>query len=281
MALGGTAGREVRGRMEPVLRDVPIAQIERDPDQPRKELGDLEGLIASIGRYGILQPPVVTETETNQYRLLAGERRLTAAKELGHTTITVIVRTVEEQQRGYLQLVENLQREDLDPFEQAESFRKLMEEYGIGEEQLGARVGKSQDHVSRALTIASNIPPEIREEYYATSRKVSPSILLEIARADTPQKQRRMWESAKAGRLTVRQARAERAGAGTNIRGQQASQPPTRETIRLDRATITIRCKSEVDLDEIVEILQEAVSQCQKSLITPQAEEDVRVTSKH
>src|SRR6266516_3855862 len=106
--------------MEEEIRVVPLSHIEVDPSQPRKDLGDLEGLMASIGRYGIIQPPVVTPIGPDRYRLLAGERRWTAVKELNLPTIRVIIRTIEEHERNYLQLVENLQREDLDPFEQAD-----------------------------------------------------------------------------------------------------------------------------------------------------------------
>src|SRR4051794_40546816 len=103
--------------MEEQHREVDMSQIELDPNQPRKNLGDLEGLKASIQQHGIIQPPVVTPAGKDRFQILAGERRYTAAKELGHTSIWVIVRTVEEQQRRLLQLIENVQREDLDPFE--------------------------------------------------------------------------------------------------------------------------------------------------------------------
>src|SRR5690348_5326809 len=111
--------------MDEVIQEVAIAQVELDPLQPRKDLGDLEGLKRSIQRYGILQPPVVTPAGPDHYRLLAGERRVTAARELGLSHLTVIIRTVDDHERRYLQLVENLQREDLDPFEQADTFRQL------------------------------------------------------------------------------------------------------------------------------------------------------------
>jgi ParB family transcriptional regulator, chromosome partitioning protein len=244
--------------MEQVLCEVEIAQIELDPDQPRKDLGDLEGLKASIKQHGILQPPVVTPNGVDKYRILAGERRFTAARDLGQTTISVIVRSVEEQQRRFLQLVENMQREDLDPFEQADTFRTLMDEHSVSEEELGARLGKSQDHVSRALTIAAHIPDEIREEFYATSRKVSPSILLEIARAGNPDKQRRMWESAKNGHLTVRQARAARSASGAHHQDESAAERPTKETIRLENATVTVQCDGTAMPKEILEFLYEA-----------------------
>jgi ParB family chromosome partitioning protein len=252
--------------MQDSIRQVPISQIEVDLDQPRKDMGDLEGLMASIGRYGIIQPPVVTTAGVDKYRILAGERRFTAARELGLASIPVIVRSVKEHERCYLQLVENLQREDLDPFEQAQSFRKLMSEYGLSEQQLGARVGKSQDHVSRALTIADNIPEEIRQEYYATSRKVAPSVLLEIARADTILKKMRMWQRARKGRYTVRQARAERANADGHLEGKASAPRPRPEMIQLANATVTVQCARSVSPEGILAILREATHRWETEL---------------
>jgi len=252
--------------MNDVIQEVPISQMEIDPRQPRKQLGDLEGLKQSIQRYGILQPPVVTPVGSDRYLVLAGERRFTAARELGLPCITVVVRSVQEEERAYLQLVENLQREDLDPFEQAGVFRRLIEEYGISEEELGSRVGKSQDYVSRALTIADGIPEAIREEFYATSRKVSPSMLLEIARADSLPKQLRMWQRAKESHYTVKQARAERGGDKGQGKEDQHLQRPRREVIRLDSATVSVQCKKSVSGEEIVTILQDAAKYWQQKL---------------
>jgi ParB family chromosome partitioning protein len=221
---------------------------------------------------------VVTRAGPDRFRILAGERRFTAAKELGWAAITVIVRSVEEQQRKLLQLVENVQREDLDPFEQGDAFQRLRDEHGLNEEEIGKRVSKAQDYVSRMLIISRNIPAEIRDDFYVTSRKypktqkVPSSILLEIARARTPERQRALWESAKEGKLTVRQVRQARAeGAETRAQSEeeQAPERPTREIIQLDRATVTIQCESNVGPDAILVILQEATRRWKESLGSP------------
>jgi ParB family transcriptional regulator, chromosome partitioning protein len=243
--------------MEEAIREVPASQVEIDPDQPRRGFGDLEGLKLSIRHNGILQPPVVTQLAPDRYRVLAGGRRVRAAQELGLPTIQVIIRSVDEHQRRYLQLVENLQREDLDPFEQADTFRQLMEQHGISEEALGERFGKSQDYVSKMLTIGSGIPEEIRQEYYATSRKVSPSILLEIPRAESESVKWAMWEHARDGHYTVKQARVERSE--ERSRGEERSTPDAlRQSIRLDQGTVVVRCNSAATMEQILEMLREA-----------------------
>lgn len=135
---------------EPV-REVPVEAIVANPLQPRQtaERG-LEELTASIREHGILQPLIVLPKD-DQFELIAGERRLRAARQLGLKRVPVIVRTVTKQQQLELALVENLQRQDLNPIEEAVAFERLMDEFNLTQEAVAARVGKSRSHVANHL----------------------------------------------------------------------------------------------------------------------------------
>ena len=131
-------------------QDIPLALIQRNPRQPRKDMDptELEGLAASIREHGLLQPVVVSPLKSGDgYRLIAGQRRLDAARLAGLDAVPAIVRQVNEQQRLELALIENLQREDLNALEAAEGYRQLAEEFGLSHEDIAARIGKSRSAV--------------------------------------------------------------------------------------------------------------------------------------
>ncbi len=138
---------------------IPIRQIRPNPSQPRK-IFDPEGLrelAASIEQYGILQPLTVRRN-LGGYELVAGERRLRAAKMAGCTEVPCILLTVDEEQSGMVALVENLQRRDLDYIEEAEGLSRLMRLYGLNQEQAAQRVGKSQSAVANKLRLLRHSP---------------------------------------------------------------------------------------------------------------------------
>lgn len=196
-------------------------QIERDPDQPRKNLGSLDGLKSSIRAQGILQPLIVSPLTENRYRLIAGERRWTAARALGLTETPVIVRTVEDQQRLTLQIIENLHRRDLDPLEEARSYRRLMEEFSLGQRDIAAKLGKSLAQVNETLRIL-DLPETILSDVRTSEHGVAKSVLLEIAKAADGRRQEALWRRARAGKLTVSEARDAR----TAPRGKPGGNPP-------------------------------------------------------
>ena len=160
-----------------------MTQIEPDPDQPRRNLGDLSELAASIQELGVVQPIIVSVIAYERYRILAGERRYSAAKLAGLIRIPAIVRSVSEHRRLELQLVENLHRKDLDPFEEASSYQRLLDEFNLSHDELGRRLGKSQVSITESLRLLE-LPEAIRAEANqggGEGRKVSKSLLLEIA----------------------------------------------------------------------------------------------------
>jgi ParB family chromosome partitioning protein len=138
------------------VQSIAIAQILPNPSQPRGEMDDekLEELASSIREHGILQPLVLTK-ETNQdyFVLIAGERRLRAAKLAGLQAVPAIVRQASEQERLELALIENIQRENLTPLEAAEAYQKLNDEFGLSHEQIADRMGKSRVAVTNTIRL--------------------------------------------------------------------------------------------------------------------------------
>ncbi|HSR47231.1 MAG TPA: ParB/RepB/Spo0J family partition protein [Anaerolineales bacterium] len=146
-------------------RQVGVGEIRPNPRQPRADIprSELEELTASIRQHGVLQPLVVTPADDGKgFVLIAGERRLEAARLAGLATVPVVVRLADEQQSLELALVENLQREDLNPLEAAEGYRQLVEEFGLSHDEVAARVGKNRSTVSNTLRLL-RLPPSVRQ----------------------------------------------------------------------------------------------------------------------
>lgn len=192
----------------PKILDIDIGNILPNPDQPRKTFDEasLRELADSIERHGLLQPVTVKRMEDDQdrYYLVAGERRFRACQLLGRTKIHGIVLTsgnIDE-----LAIIENLQREDLNPMEEAEALAKLMDRYQYTQEVLGKVVGKAQATISNLLNL-NKLPARIKDEYAAAEVKISKSVLMEIARHSDPGEQFQLWDSVKSGGVTVRATR--------------------------------------------------------------------------
>lgn len=192
----------------PRLVEIDTGAIAPNPEQPRLRLDDgaLEELKASIERHGLLQPILVRRTEDGEgWVLVAGQRRLAATIALGRSTIAAIVTSGDP---GEVALVENLQRQELDPFDTAAAVQRLMERHGYSQAAMGAILGIKQNTVSAMLAL-NRLPERIRAEY-PTSDRVSKSLLVELAAVPDPQEQLRLWDAVKNGGLTVRGVRAAR-----------------------------------------------------------------------
>ena len=144
---------------------VSIASINPNPHQPRNRMdtAQLDELAASIRAHGVIQPLIVTSAaQPEQYTLIAGERRLLAARRAGLQEVPVIVREASDQQLLELALVENVQREDLNPLESAEAYRQLSEIFNLSHEEIAARVGKSRVTVTNTLRLLK-LPVAVRQ----------------------------------------------------------------------------------------------------------------------
>lgn len=140
---------------------LPITKVEPRQDQPREHFDEerLQDLAASISRHGLIQPVIVRRLDSGDYQIIAGERRWRAARLAGLTEIPVRVLHADDQSVAELALVENLQREDLNPMEEARGYQKLMQDYALTQEEAAAGVGKSRSAVANALRLLNLSAP--------------------------------------------------------------------------------------------------------------------------
>lgn len=143
--------------------DIALDRIRENPRQPRTRMDDaaLETLAASIREHGVIQPVLVTET-IDGYQLVAGERRVRAARMAGLERIPAVVRQLADREQLELALVENLQREDLDPIEAARAYRQLIDEFAFSQEDLAGRVGRARSTVANTLRLL-DLHPAVQE----------------------------------------------------------------------------------------------------------------------
>jgi len=164
---------------EAIGRLIPIEDIEPNPDQPRRALGDLSELTASVREKGILEPLLVRKVG-GRFEIIAGERRYRAAVEAGLGEVPCVIRETSDSEMMELALVENLQRKDLTPFEEADGLRVLAEKYAYTHEAMAEKLGKSRSSITETLSLAA-MPEEVRQLCRLADIQ-SKSILLQVVR---------------------------------------------------------------------------------------------------
>src|SRR5437868_9544159 len=194
-------------RLGHVGRLIPIEKLDPNPNQPRTEIGDLSELTASIRQKGVLEPLLVKPT-TGRWMIIAGERRWRAATAAGLKELPCIEMDVDDSAVAEIALIENMQRKDLTPWEEADGLRALCERFGYTHEDVARKVGKSRSTVTEALSIAS-IPEPIRE-ICRDSEITSKSLLLQIVRQPDDESMRTMAEQIASEGLTRDGARRAR-----------------------------------------------------------------------
>lgn len=184
---------------------VKLQKVEPNPNQPRKTFDEVElqALADSIREHGILQPLAVRDVGDGFYQIIAGERRWRAARLARLEEIPVVVIEADDRTVMELALIENLQRQDLNPMEEAEGYRVLMEEYGLTQEQAAERVGKSRPAVANALRLLA-LPDEVRE--MVTGGTLSAGHARAVLSLPTQRLQKNAAQKIIALRLSVRQA---------------------------------------------------------------------------
>lgn len=188
----------------PVGKMVPLSALAPNPRQPRSDVGDLDDLVQSIREKGILEPILVRLEEAGSerrrepdaapggYQIVAGERRYRAALEVGLYEVPVIELQVSEAEAFEIALIENLQRKDLTPFEEAEGYRALGELHGYTHEQVAQAVGRSRASITESLTLLA-IPEDLRAQAEAIGLHAK-SALIEIAKSADPNKMKALLE---------------------------------------------------------------------------------------
>ena len=163
----------------PTIRVIPTIKLVPNPQQARNELGNINELMASIKEKGILEPLLV-RPKGDKYEIIAGERRYIAAKNIGLKVVPCIEMDVEDNEALEIALIENLQRKDLDVFEEADGLRVLVDVYRYSHNQISEKIGKARSTITEVINLAK-IPDDIREmcnEYNIKSR----SVIIEIAK---------------------------------------------------------------------------------------------------
>ena len=182
---------------------IPIDKIEPNPDQPRKVIGDLRELTLSIREKGVLEPLLVTyDAPQDMYIIIAGERRFHASKAAGLSEVPCVEKTVDAAEMLEIALIENLQRKDLDAFEEADGLYSLAEQFDYTHEEIAQRIGKARATVSETLALRA-IPAQVRKQCRNLGI-TSKSVLLQIARQPS---ERKMGELA--GKLASGMSRSE------------------------------------------------------------------------
>ncbi len=201
--IGKMAEEKKAGLDENVIQEVAVASIIPNPYQPRLEFNEekLQELSNSIKTHGIIQPLIVTKNEAG-FELIAGERRLQAAKLAGLLKVPVIVREASEQNKFELAIIENVQRHDLNLVEEAKSYKKLAEEFDLSQEEIAQKIGKSRSVIANRMRLLT-LPIEIQKALTLGSiTEGHAKLLLAIP---NPEKQRAFFEMILKDKLTVRQ----------------------------------------------------------------------------
>ena len=256
-ALASSAG-------SPIGRMVAIELIDPNPDQPRQVMGDLSELKASITEKGIIEPLIVRQRGA-RYQIIAGERRYQAASQVGLRELPVVFRDVDDTEVIEVALIENIQRKDLGPFEEAEAMLALARRCEYTHEDLAKRLGKSRTSVTESLAIA-DMPQDVRKLCRLADIS-SKSLLLQIVRQQTPQKMIALVEElTREGRGAVTREQARKA---TAVKAPKLGRPKAfvfqyRPPTKAFNLRLQFR-KSDVDRDELIEALEAIITDLRSS----------------
>jgi len=260
---------ELNARHEaPVGRMIPLSAIEPDPGQPRSTMGDLGDLVASIRDKGVLEPILVRPRPGGPsagalYRIISGERRYRAAQEAGLYEVPAIEMEISDEEALEIALIENLQRKDLTPFEEAEGYRLLAESHGYTHEEIAEAVGKSRTVITESLSLLQ-MPPRARDTVQALGI-TSKSLLLEVLKGGSePEMIELLEEVARRGlnRDDLRQRlRRERGGRSGRRKPYVFRFKAPDRTFSL---SLSFR-QSEVDEDDLIRALEQILADLRKS----------------
>jgi ParB family transcriptional regulator, chromosome partitioning protein len=237
----------------PIGRLVPIDEIDPNPNQPRQVMGDLSELMASIAEKGIIEPIIVRQRNT-RFQIVAGERRYQAAVQVGLREVPIVIREVDDNEIIEVALIENIQRKDLTPFEEAEALQSLASRCGYTHEDMARKLGKSRTSITESLSL-NNMPDEVKNLCRLADIS-SKSLLLEVVRQGDPKKMVALVERIARDGGATREAVRKDKGVAQPKAGRPKHyvfkyRPPTKAFNLQLRFT-----KSRVDREEVIEALQ-------------------------
>ncbi len=229
------------------LAQVPIEQIAPNPLQPRKTFNEasIEELARSVREHGIVQPLVVTRTGDAKYRLIAGERRFRAAQKAGLTAVPVVIKEMMgDSDALQIALIENIQREDLNPMEEANAYHQLHEEFGLTQEEISRRVGKERSTVANFLRLL-RLPDGVKK--LLASGQLSMGHARAILAVDSPKKQEQLAERVVRRNLNVRQTEMLAAESSPKAAAEPEKEKDIFTRDAEDKLARTLRSKVEID----------------------------------
>lgn len=241
----------------PRIRMIPLDRIDPNPRQARCELGNLEELMASIRAKGILEP-ILVRPKNDRYEIIAGERRYVASKNIGLREIPCIEMNVKDNEALELALIENLQRKDLDVFEEADGLKTLVDIYGYNHSQLAEKIGKARSTITEIVNVA-RIPKRLRD-LCKTHDISSRSTLIEIAKQEKEQDMERLIEEIAARGLRREDTRE----LSKKLKGKQKTTKPyvfSYAPPHSDSYHLRIEFKKHnITKDEIIRVLEETLA---------------------
>jgi ParB family chromosome partitioning protein len=238
---------------------IPLDMVEPNAEQPRTQLGNIEELAASIREKGVLEPILVRTVGPNRYQIISGERRYRAAVLVGLDEIPAIELDVDDKEQVEIALIENIQRKDLTPFEEAEGFLVLQQKFGYTHERIAQVIGKSRTTITETLSI-NDIPDRIR----AMCREAgisNKSVLVQVARAGSEEAMEQVVRAFAAGELSRE-----------DLRKQTSGKPEPKKQGRPKHFVFTVKDKSlpfslnmsfrkaNVDKSEVIASLKEILA---------------------
>lgn len=247
-------------------RMIPVELLDPNPEQPRVEIGDLSELITSVKEKGVLEPLLVKPSQQKgRWMIIAGERRWRAATAAGLREVPCIEMDVDAAAVAEIALIENMQRKDLTPWEEADGLAALCQRYGYTHEDVSKKVGKSRSTVTEAITLAA-IPEEIREECRRADINVK-SLLLQVVRQPDTDSMREMIKFLSKRDLTRDEARTLIRERKSREAGVEFTKP---FTFRFHLPTPNVKVevkfsKSEVEKAEIVNALKSVLRELEES----------------
>jgi ParB family chromosome partitioning protein len=233
---------------------IPIDKLAHNPNQPRIGIGDLAELIASIREVGVLEPLLVRPSDVGgRFMIISGERRYRASLEVGLTELPCIEMDVDDRAVAEISLIENLQRKDLTPFEEADGLQALAEKFGYTHEEIARKIGKSRTSITESLSLSA-IPQEIRDICRRADIS-SKSMLLQVVRQPSVEEMGRFVEKIKESGLTRDEARRVRQGKAKKGKGYTF-----RYTAKNQSYSLTMKFrKSQAGRDEIESALRDVL----------------------
>ncbi|HLE92079.1 MAG TPA: ParB/RepB/Spo0J family partition protein [Anaerolineales bacterium] len=254
------------------VTQVPVDLIQRNPRQPREkfDIEELENLAASIREHGVIQPLIVTPGKNGIYVLIAGERRLQASRKAGLKTVPVVIRHATDQQLLELALIENVQRADLNPIEEAEAYQHLAKEFRMSHEAIAERVGKSRVAVTNTIRLLDAsaavkqalVDGQITEGHARAMLRLSSAnaqeeLLKKVVTLDLSVRQTEMLARKYSGQKPVSGRRASQSADVIDVERRLRSSLGTKVSLKHGKkgGTVTIYYYSNEDLDSLLEKL--------------------------